>query len=728
MEGIFKVISIFYILCSFIARALPIQNNTGKTINILIEKPDIVNMSNWDKYNNLIKNFFLVINAEKSIIRDIDINFSYNSNEPNDKTNIKQYEDYVKYVVQQLKDSTYDMMILDDRFLFSDTAVIESKYIEDTFDLRQFHRHYMNLSSDIKKEDLSYHNSKILEGGYFDNQLFGLPFELDFDLLYHHNTNQNLNNLNTEIITWDDLLSIKNGSKEPNLLGVALGNDDELLNYFVEYTCNKYNLSSDQHNNFEIFYNNTSKDLYESFKKFITNSSIVNINKNMETTLENTYNSFLKEEIVLFKGKASHYKTLIKDNNNKNILAKSLPKNLSVINKKYLVINKNSKFDKKILIEAALQLTSKEMQLYKAEEFGILPTFDFTKSTEPSIQTYCGNNSELCSLLGKLNVINIKDIFKSKYSAPFMEVRMLLPGSIKNYLLNNDHKELSNSFENIDKLLTEKSGVIHIPIYLLYIPMGIFILGILIVIYLIIKYRNHPYLRIFSPGFCILIIIGITLGIFNPIIRLNELSIPICKMSYVHETINTDLTLFPMFAVTYRIYTIFNNKAKDKSSKHLNKYIIIFLVLALVAIITYSSISSFFILNFYLQSYGNINTYRNPTCEYEGNKIFEFLERRFNELVYIVMFILVIKTGKVSKRFGEFKYIYIMIFILIIELSTSFLLSHLPLNGYYGYYLLMCFVEMIADVLLIYYLVGSRLIYVLKHPNELEPYNTESLI
>jgi len=575
----------------------------------------------------------------------------------------------------------------------------------------------------LKKEDLSYHNPKILEGGYFNNQLFGLPFELDFDLLYQHITNQNLNNLNTEKITWNDFLSINNGLKEPKLLGVALGNEDELLNYFIEYTYNKYNLSNDQHDSYEIFYNDTSKELYESFKDFIKTSTI-----NLDATLENTYNSFLKEEFALFKGKASHYKTLVNDNNTHNVLAKSLPKNFSVINKKYLIINKNSKFDKKVLIDAALQLTSKEMQLYKAEQFGKLPTFDFTKSSDPSIQTYCKSNIDVCALIGKLNAIHIKDTFKSQYSAPFMETRMLLPGSIKDYLKNNNQKELSNTFENIDKLLIEKSGVVPLPIYLLYIPMCIFVLGILVVIYLIIKHRNHPYLRIFSPGFCILIIIGITLGIFNPLLRLHKLSIPLCKMGYVHETINTDLTLFPMFAVTYRIYTIFSNKSKDKSSKHLNKYIIIFLVLSLVGMIIYSSISSFFILNFYLQSYGNINTYRNPSCEYEGNGIFEFLERRFNELVYIVMFFLVIKTGRVSKRFGEFKYIYIMIFILIIEISTSFLLSHLPLNGYYGFYFAMFLVEMIADVLLIYYLVGSRLIYVLKHPNESEPYNVESLI
>jgi len=85
------------------------------TIQILTERPDFINEKYWKTYSSSIENY-LKSNLGQETSNDISISFSYNSDEPSDKTKEKDYENYVKYVVEQLKSSTYDMVILDDNF------------------------------------------------------------------------------------------------------------------------------------------------------------------------------------------------------------------------------------------------------------------------------------------------------------------------------------------------------------------------------------------------------------------------------------------------------------------------------------------------------------------------------------------------------------------------------------------------------------------------------------
>jgi len=92
------------------------------------------------------------------------------------------------------------------------------------------------------------------------------------------------------------------------------------------------------------------------------------------------------------------------------------------------------------------------------------------------------------------------------------------------------------------------------------------------------------------------------------------------------------------------------------------------------------------------------------------------------------MIILIIKTGRVCKKYGVFKYIYIMFIIGIMEYTTEYLLRILPTNGYFGFYLIIFIIKTILNAFLIYYLVGSRLLYVIKNRERANHMNYEELL
>ena len=64
---------------------------------------------------------------------------------------------------------------------------------------------------------------------------------------------------------------------------------------------------------------------------------------------------------------------------------------------------------------------------------------------------------------------------------------------------------------------------------------------------------------------------------------------------------------------------------------------------------------------------------------------------------------MIIRTAKVSKRFGEFKYIYIMLCMGICEYAEDFLVAIIPQSTYYFFYIAVASLSVIMDALLIYF-------------------------
>jgi len=620
-------------------------NAEHNTIKILMEMPDISKAQYSAQQLSQINYYFSTMNSNSTELKEINIEFSYYDDKKNTNTDYPKYLKYLDYVIEQLESSnpTYDMMILDDRFLFSDISMIENSLIEYFLKSRKFHKKFRDLTDYIKPEDIKHHDEKILNDAYFENHLYGLPYELDFDVLYYSiNDTGIISTPSMGNITWDDLLlteSSINASLLP--LSVALGNDDEFLNFFIEYFNNYYNVLEETRMSdpdyFNIFYNKTSETVYRSFQKFLDKCSKSNIDQALKTTMEDTFNSFLKKERTFFKGKASYYS--FQDD---NITFELPPMNYSVINEKYLVLNKKSSIKPEILVKTALQLTSKEMQLFRAEQLGMIPTVDFFKD-ESDLASYCITHPKVCKIARNIKQIRIKDIFKvNAYSAQFMEIRLSLPMIIDKFLRENDIEYLKRGFRNIIEVKMINYKNTHNPsTIILYIFMVICALGSIIIMIKVFKYRNHPYLKLISPHFSIIIIFGFMLSIFTPLSNIQNNSVQKCKFIYIYENLCDNLILFPMLVVTFRIYCIYTNQSKVNFGKKLSNHRLSIFVFISLLMIVISCTFIVFTKEFFISTSGNIRSHRYPVCNHEGSTLHIILEIIYESSIvgYIYIYI-----------------------------------------------------------------------------------------
>jgi hypothetical protein len=693
-----------YIYISFILIFLSTKVFTQNVINILVDSIDTVNK---DKYEKAYKNMEEVYlndredsnNEIKFIIPKTLISRSTSNG----------YIEYLKYILKQLEDPSIDMFILSDRFLFSDTGNIESGELSDALEKkRQFHKNYLDFKdySNFNEKGLNNYFQDILDGCIHEDHVYGLPFEIDYDVLYYKSNGNKTLDSNLKILSWESLEdgTIFNGETVDagkKYMSIGLMEEDELLNFFVEYINSISNY--EEKKTYEKLYNDNT--IIDNFSKLVTKIGL-------NVDLDAAYKAFINNNSLLFKGKMSYYSTLKEiDDSVKFTL---LPDNKSILHKKYIVINKNSLKDKDLLYRTAYYLHNESMQQQRFDLYKMVPpSIDFMTSNDPQYDEY----SRFYKTMDK---INIKKVFADDNSAPFMEIEYLLPGVLKD-LVNHkqDFNYVQNVFENIKKVLKDKRNVKQLPIYVIYIPAVIFFISSIVVIFLIIKYKEHPYLKIYSPNFCVLIILGLSINMVFSSTAIVSVEQEYCKYSYLIATITTDLLLFPMVAVTYRIYKILTNTSKISVAKNLNRNITICFILGLSAMITYSYYVGFHVLDFFLISIGNIKFYRLPECHYSSDYvILEFIERRINEIVYIILVYMVIKTAKVSKKFGEFKYVYMMLITGLSEYATSYLKRYVPHESYYYYFIGMISFNVFMDGIFIYYLIGSRLIYVLTHPEE----------
>ncbi|OUM60614.1 hypothetical protein PIROE2DRAFT_13594, partial [Piromyces sp. E2] len=333
------------------------------------DDPMIEDMIEWgNEYEYLINNYFSENVKNISIFNDVTISFEFYEGKLYSYNNINYINTY-NFIFNSTILGEYDLMIIDDSFLFNEVALMECYYFEYYFDRKFSENNYMDLSKYINKESLKHHDPKILEKCKINKKLYALPYDSDFDNLYFRSNDSNINSIvkNMELLTWDDLLELGNETSSYPLV-ISLGYSEDMINFFIEYTSNYYNLTKEYDSNFyKVFYNDSSTYLYNSFFDFFnkytnfTNDYIVN-----GFPIDGLYEFFMGDSLF-FKGKASYSY----DFQDIPYISSTLPpKFISVKYNKYLIINNNSNIDKNILVEIATELTSKEMQLYRAKYFG----------------------------------------------------------------------------------------------------------------------------------------------------------------------------------------------------------------------------------------------------------------------------------------------------------------------------------------------------------------------
>lgn len=704
--------NIFYISIIYIFLFFSKLVKSEDKIRILLERPNsnILNNLNLEKYSTIINENLLYPNTR--------IEFSY------PPENITKYEDYTKYVVEQLKlkeKSIYDMFILDDKFLFGEVEKLESQYLINVFHERKYHKYYMDLTSDNKKSSQESNDEKIVKDGYLNDHIYGLPYEIDFDVLYHDN---DIIELIKDKSNWDDLYlslnqKIENSSQEEVPFGIAFGDDDELLNFFIEYVLTKYNIAGNYRKYFDIFYKDKSKELFVSFHNIV--KSQLKINQDLKMTIENAYQSYINGESCIFKGKISSFQSIINqdiiNNQNQTIVVSLPPGDNSVILKKYLVVNKNRNIDKKILKDIAYKLTSEEMQLVRAENFGSIPTFDINKkNVNSNIGSYCQNFTEICQLIGEMKKIHIKEVFKNKNSPPFMEVRLLLPEALRNFLSSGDLDTISFILENVQHLFIDNTKNSTVLLIVLYTEIYTFTLVSVIIMFMVYYYRNHPYLKRYSPELCILLIIGYTMGVLSPLLFGHITSAAQCSFNFIFNTFNSYIIEITMFIVTYRIYTIFSNNSKiNFGSKLNNKHLLIFDFVAIILLAIPNMIILYF-HNYTIIASGNIKTYRNAVCKFDDEGEYHLFTRYFGRTLYVLMIFLVVRTGSISKHYDEYYYIYSFTLILGIEAILEYVNDFFSFQNRIVIQQIVDIIYTLVYFLCTYLLIVPKLIKIYKYP------------
>ncbi|OUM61698.1 hypothetical protein PIROE2DRAFT_12243 [Piromyces sp. E2] len=732
MKTIIKNI-IIYILFLSVLYANKVKSKD--VINILINKPDINETQYLKRYNEIIKQYFLSKNNN-----NYDINFSYCVPNPNDGDNITvlytlkkglfqadpEFSREFNCTLRELKNSNYDMMIVDDRFLFSDYSYLDNSVLQAEFAFRKltdFYENYYDLN--INQKQISYHNKNFLRDGYYnDNEMefYGLPYEFDFDMLYYHQDNTILK----------DVLSVKvNTSSELNnsqIFSAGFGDNDVLLNFFTEFIKYQYNIPKENDPlSYNLLYDSNNHELYNSFRNYMIKLTGRDISKTLKTSIIDAYNAFINNEKSVFMGKAS-YSKILKENSDSDItiLTQSLPDGQSVINEKFIIINKKSNLKKDILLKVALDLTSPEFQLYRAQELNIIPTFDMKDKSNNFVNIYCQQNPDICEMIEKLNPIRINKVYRrSKYSANLMEIRLVVPLSLKKFLIENNSTIIEMTFSNIidlwnNSFLTTLKFSSFLVVFLIINAFTI-ITALLLIIVMIMVHRNrkHPYIKAMSPQLSNLTIFGMILRIIYPYFFNLVNTRFLCRLSCVVNFFINNLVYIPLFAIIFRIYYIFTNSSsvsdgKKLHDKRLIKYIILALFLTLAAFygITFTD-------EFNLITSGTLTITRSIACVYNFDR-FTLISNIYTLTLFVFMLGMTFKVHKISKKYGDTRFIFFIVVLLlssfIFEMAFSSFMKNDDLDSINSSSIILINVHLLTSIITVHILIGNRLLYVRKYP------------
>ena len=641
------------------------------------DMPDVITIDMLNVYRQKLNNYFIekTKDNEKLNKYELDIYFyPYPESDINGRSLLHML--MVKLCKKLLPNREYDMLVLDDRILLNEIALMESEWVFQNNHVRHpslelFH----DLSKYIKKEDLKFHDQKIVKGGMFENRIIGVPFEFDFNVIYYHKEELNSKKYNDtqilldnmENLTWKELLETMNSKSQP--FRMSFGDDDNLLNFVTEYISNQYTLSSKYDPDYlKLLYNDTSIEIYtELYDSIISTFKGYNTRMICTITLENTFMDFIQKNITFFNGKASHNIIFKSNYSNDEIPLTLPPKFQSTTIHKYLVANKYSKINLEILAEVALVLTDKDAQLFRSEIFNTIPTFDFSNKDSDEVQIYCKNNPVICNAMDKMKKLYVRDIFQSNYLVPFYEIIGFIPIKFKNLFIVGEVDYVRKAFKNANEFITDNMGSYKLLSILVTL---ITIIGFLLVIYMTYRLREHTYIKVISPLFCNLIIVGCILNLLKIFEFLPPYSSTKIKVFLIIGTIGTNLIYIPMFAVAYRIFRIY--KTKTIISKALiNKRLLIYIIIAVSVAVIYN-IVIVFTERFYYTTIGSVNSPRFPIGYYSN---FNLLHK-----IYQVYLTLIVSSSiKISIFNNNRLYLY---FIYIEFLSFIFFITVYIINIY----------------------------------------------
>ena len=178
-----------------------------------------------------------------------------------------------------------------------------------------------------------------------------------------------------------------------------------------------------------------------------------------------------------------------------------------------------------------------------------------------------------------------------------------------------------------------------------------------------------------------------------------------------------------MFAVTYRIYRIFKTNLFMTNTLD-NKRLFIGISSIILIVIAYRAyIVS--IVSFYYLPFGSLRFTRFPEAIYSGGGTLDNLYIIYLYGIFIALLFMMINTGRISKKFGDISYIFVIFILNIGDFIVSRLLEKLSHINYPRYFFLIMLFNCLVSFFCIYLLIGSRLLLILMFP---EYINVNSII
>jgi len=374
-----NILKVFLIYLLFLSKTIWADKQRIKICMKQPDMPDNIPREEWERYRKELNNYFIEKTKNHEKLNNYEIDIFFYPYLPVESTGQPVALNYMKDLASKLSKKEYDFVVMDERILFNEMALMESPLILSQIKYRQPSLELLHdLSKYINKKDLEFHDPKILSYGIYENKIIGIPFEYDFDVLYYHGKDEKYSKSyndtqfllqNMENYTWNDLIKQMEINAQP--LRVAFGDDNDLLNFVIEYTSNHYNLSPEYDPNYmDLFTNKTSTNYYAEFHDLVRTFSEKNNARNTAlTSLDDAYNYFKNNNSTFFKAKASHHYIFRSDYSNYEIPLSLPPKYQTATTHKYLVANKFSKINPELLAEIALILTDKDAQLFRAKKF-----------------------------------------------------------------------------------------------------------------------------------------------------------------------------------------------------------------------------------------------------------------------------------------------------------------------------------------------------------------------
>jgi len=163
----------------------------------------------------------------------------------------------------------------------------------------------------------------------------------------------------------------------------------------------------------------------------------------------------------------------------------------------------------------------------------------------------------------KMKRIYIRDIFKSDTMVPFFEIECYFPRLFKSFYLYSNVDYVISPFKHMNEFITDHLGVYGV-LSIIFIILTI--LFFIFIIFMTYKLKNHPYIKVISPIFCNLIVIGCIFNLIKVIKFIPPYSETKIKIFLILGTLGTNLIYIPMFVVSYRIYHILKKRSLKSSS------------------------------------------------------------------------------------------------------------------------------------------------------------------